>query len=115
MAEPRFVNVFLDTRFFDTNQLDFANKTFDALRTCVAAGHIHVFSTEVTYGEVAKHVRDRAAKVFERIESVRKDSLIRYLTKPPFDSLQTQITREDIETAMLGQLADCWGSLRTTT
>jgi hypothetical protein len=115
MADLRFINVFLDTQFFDSNQLDFFNKTFEVLRSNVAAGQIHVFSTEVTYREVQKHVRERAAKVHEKLESVRKDSLIRHVTQPPFDALQSAPSHEDIEGVMLRQLSDCWSSLRTTT
>ncbi|MCE9567932.1 MAG: PIN domain-containing protein [Planctomycetes bacterium] len=115
MAEPRYINVFLDTQFFDANQMDFANKTFGALRTCVAAGKIYVFSTDVTFREVAKHVSERAAKVCERLESVRKDTLIRNVTSPPFDTLHKQPSQEEIEAVMQKQLRDCWGDLRTNT
>jgi PIN domain len=115
MAGSRFVNVFLDTQFFDSNQLDLANKTFEVLRSAVAAGHLHVFSTEVTRREVERHVRERAAKLHERLESVRRDSFVRNLTRPPFDALHAAPTRQDIEKALLDQLADCWSDLRTTT
>jgi hypothetical protein len=115
MAEPRFVNVFLDAQVFVAKQFDFSNTTFEVLRSRVAAGHIHVFSTEVTRREVERHVKARAARLHEKLESVRRDSLIRHLTQPPFEALHRAPTREDVEAALLGQLADCWNSLRVNT
>jgi hypothetical protein len=115
MADPRFINVFLDTQFFDSNQMDFANKTFEVLRLNVAAGHIHVFSTSVTQREVESHVRERAAKVQEKLETVRKDSLLRYVKVAPFDAFHAGPTAEDIKSVMVAQLKECWESLRMTT
>ncbi len=37
MADERFINVFLDTQFFDSNQMDFASKTFEVLRLAAQA------------------------------------------------------------------------------
>jgi hypothetical protein len=85
VADDRFINVFLDTQFFDSNQMDFANKTFEVLRLNVAAGHIHVFSTSVTQREVERHVRERAAKAHEKLDAARKDPLLRHVKQPPFD------------------------------
>jgi PIN domain len=115
MADERYINVFLDTHFFDSNQLDFANKTFEVLRLNVAAGHIHVFSTGVTQREVERHVRERAAKAHERLQLLRKDSLLRHVKQAPFDFLRGGPTDEDIEGVMLSQFTQCWKSLRTTT
>src|ERR1700693_5759979 len=106
MADERFINVFLDTQFFDSNQMDFANKTFEVLRLNVAAGHIHVFSTSVTQREVERHVRERAAKAHDKLEALRKDSLLRHVKDPPFDTLHAGPTAEDIRNAMLSQLSE---------
>jgi hypothetical protein len=115
VADERFINVFLDTQFFDSNQMDFANKTFEVLRLNVAAGHIHVFSTLVTQREVERHVRERAAKAHEKLDTVRKDPLLRHVKQPPFDVFHAGPTAEEIRSVMLAQLKECWESLRTTT
>ena len=115
MADERFINVFLDTQFFDSNQMDFANKTFEVLRLNVAAGHIRVFSTAVTQREVERHVRERATKAHEKLETLRKDSLLRQVKQAPFDAFHARPTAEDITNAMLSQPKECWETLRTTT
>src|SRR5690348_10808971 len=95
--------------------MDFANKTFEVLRLNVAAGHIHVFSTSITQREVERHVRERAAKAYEKLDAARKDPLLRHAKQPPFDVFHAGPTAEDIKSVMLAQLKECWESLRTTT
>ncbi len=119
MNSPRpndpYINVFLDTQFFDANQLDFFNKTFDVLRLNVAAGHIRVFSTAVTQQEVERHVRERAQKINAKLESIRNDSILRHVTCAPFDSFRVTPTTTDIVDVMLTQLKESWDRLETRT
>lgn len=108
-------HVFLDTQFFVRNQFDIHNGVFQALRSNVAAGHIRLFSTEVTRLEVEHHLKTRIDAVCEKLDSIRRHPLIRNLSQAPFDTFRERPTKEEIAAAMQDQFRRWWDDVQITT
>jgi galactokinase len=104
MGDEQFINVFPDTQSFDSNQMDFANKTLEVLRWNVAARHIHIFSTAVTQREAERHVSERAAKAQVKLETLRDDSLLRHVKQAQLDAFHAIPVAKDIRNAMFSQV-----------
>jgi hypothetical protein len=111
LASERYINVFLDTEFFKGNSLDFNNKTFQALKTNVAAGHIHVVSTLITRREVERHVGLHAEELSKKLEQFRKDPVIRNSKEPAFAAWRNVLPQEKIQAELLAQLNAIWREL----
>lgn len=94
--------LFLDTCVYEGKNFQFLTHSLGGLHKLIEAGEVRLLITDITIGEVRKHIKRKAEEAVKALKVVKKQAMIlRNLPELPCHAIFTDVSIENIEQGLL--------------